>query len=442
MSGKSLESLDVVHPDCAGIDVGKRKHYVAVDPSRFEDPVRSFGSFTDDLEEMSGWLGECGVRTVALESTGVYWIPMFEVLDRAGFDVQLVNPRATKQVSGRKSDVLDCQWIRQLMSYGLLRGAFRVQDELCPLRSYVRNRSRLVRQRSRSVQHIQKALTLMNVQLDNVLSDVMGKTGQLIVRAIVSGERDGASLARFRDRRCKADRHTIARSLRGNWREEHLFALRQALDQYDVFQRQIDDCEERINAELDRLGPESEPPDDPSPPSGRAARERLLRKRLHGVLGVDLTAIPTIGVETALTIASELGPDLSAFPTSAHFCSWLGVAPGTRISGDKRLRGRTPRQVNRVGQALRMAATTARNNKTAIGVLHRNKLVRKDTARAVKATAHLLARIIYAMITKGEEYAMDGFESLEEQRKRRQLKNLKRQARRLNLTLVPVQPAA
>ena len=199
----SWTGLEEVHPDSAGIDVGKRKHYVAVDPSRFEEPVRNFGTFMQDLEAMAEWLSSCGVRQVAMESTGVYWIPVFEVLDRAGFDVHLVNPRATKQVSGRKSDVLDCQWIRQLMSYGLLRGAFRAPGALCPMRSYVRQRGQLIRDRSRTVQHMQKALGQMNVQMDNVLSDIMGKTGQLIVRAIVAGERDGAVLAKCRTSRLK-----------------------------------------------------------------------------------------------------------------------------------------------------------------------------------------------------------------------------------------------
>ena len=319
MAGKKkAERLEVVHPDCAGIDVGKRKHYVAVDPSRFEEPVRHFGTFTRDLEAMAEWLSGCGVRQVAMESTGVYWIPVFELLERAGLEVHLVNPRATKQVSGRKSDVLDCQWIRQLMSYGLLRGAFRTPDELCPMRSFVRQRGQLIRDRSRAVQHMHKALTQMNVQLDNVLSDIMGKTGQLIVRAIVAGERDGAVLARFRHGRCKADAATIAESLRGNWREEHLFALEQALARHDMLQGQIEACEARIDAELGaRAQAETSP----------TARERALRERLRRMLGADLTAIPTVGVETALTIAAEIGADLSRFPSSAHFCSWLGLAP-------------------------------------------------------------------------------------------------------------------
>lgn len=439
MTGRRAESLEVVHPDCAGIDVGKRKHYAAVDPSRFERPVRSFLSFTEDLEAMASWLGSCGVRQVALESTGVYWIPVFEVLDRAGFEVHLVNPRATKQVSGRKSDVSDCQWIRQLMSYGLLRSAFRAPDELCPLRSYSRQRGQLIRDRSRSVQHIQKALVQMNVQLDNVLSDIMGKTGQLIVRAIAAGERDGAALARFRDRRCKAGAAVIAASLRGNWRDEHLFALKQALERHDMLQDQIEACEARIDAELDALAQDGS--GDASSPQSRT-REAALRERLHRMLGVDLVAIPTVGVETALTFASEIGPDLSRFPTQGEFCSWLGLAPGTWISGEKRLNGSPKRPVNRVGQALRMAATNARSSKTAIGASHRRRLQSKEKAKAIKATAHQLGRLIYAMLIRGEEYVERDLAEMEAVRRERQIRNLRRQARRLDLALVPAEQAA
>ncbi len=439
MAKRKAERLEVVHPDCAGVDVGKRKHYVAVAPSRFERPVRNFSSFTEDLEAMASWLQECGVREVALESTGVYWIPVFEVLDRAGFEVHLVNPRATKQVSGRKSDVLDCQWIRQLMSYGLLRGAFRAPDELCPLRSYTRQRAQLVRDRSRAVQHIQKALVQMNVQLDNVLSDIMGKTGQLIVRAIVAGERDGAALARHRDGRCKAGPAVIAASLQGNWRDEHLFALGQALARYDMLQGQIEMCEKRIDAELDGLAQDGV---EDAPPPGSKARERALRKRLHRMLGVDLVAIPTVGVETALTFAAEIGPDLSRFPSQGNFCSWLCLAPPTNISGDKRLNGPPVKQTNRVGQALRQAATTARNSKTAIGASHRRRLQHMEKAKAIKATAHQLGRLIYAMLTHGEEYVERDLAEMEAVRRERQIRNLQRQARRLNLALVPTEHAA
>ena len=437
---KGSENLQVVHPDCAGIDIGKRRHYVAVDGARFEEPVRNFGTFTADLEGMAEWLSRCGVREVAMESTGVYWIPVFEVLDRAGFEVHLVNARATKQVSGRKSDVMDCQWIRQLMSYGLLRGAHRVPDEVCALRSYLRQRDELIGQRSRATHHIQKALTQMNVQLDNVLSDIMGKTGQLIVRAIVAGERDGAALAGFRDGRCKADAATIAASLRGNWRAEHLFALEQALARHDALRGQIEACEERINDELDKLArPDAgDPPEDKR---SRKGRDRALRRRLKRMLGVDLVAIPTIGVETALTVAAEVGADLSRFASVKHFRSWLGLAPGTRVSGDRRLKGRPPRRSNRLGQALRMAATTARSDKSAIGAAHRRRLARMDTAKAIKATAHELARLIYAMLTRGEEYVERDLAAWEEQRRDRMIANLQRQARRFDLVLAPATAA-
>ena len=441
MAGKTKSGyLEVIHPDCAGIDIGKRRHYVAVDGARFEEPVRNFGPFTSDLERMSEWLASCGVREVAMESTGVYWIPVFEVLDRAGFEVHLVNARATKQVSGRKSDVMDCQWIRQLMSHGLLRGAHRVPDEICALRSYLRQRDELVGQRSRATHHIQKALTQMNVQLDNVLSDIMGKTGQLIVRAIVAGERDGAALAGFRDGRCKADAATIAASLRGNWRAEHLFALQQAVARHDALRGQIEACEERINDELDKLA-RSDMPNPPEDKRSRKGRDRELRRRLKRMLGVDLVAIPTVGVETALTVAAEVGADLSRFPSVKHFCSWLGLSPGTRISGDKRLSGGPRPRSNRLGQALRMAATTARGDKSVIGAMHRRRLARMDTAKAIKATAHHLARLIYAMLTRGEQYVEQDLADWEEERRDRMIAHLQRQARRFDLTLVSASAA-
>jgi len=438
MGRKRKQAMRVVHPNCAGIDVGKSSHYVAVDEAAAERSVRTFGSFTEDLEEMAAWLLSCGVDVVALEATGVYWIPLFEVLDRAGLEVRLVDARATKQVSGRKSDVLDCQWIRELMSFGLLKGAFRPADRICELRSYVRQRGRAIRDRGRCVQHMQKALTEMNVQLDNVLSNIVGTTGQLILRAIVAGERNGVVLARFRHRNVKADEATIACSLRGTWRDEHLFALEQALERYDLLTRQIKRAEARIDDVIETIsgGVDGSEMELLAKPATKLA-ERRRQLALRAMLGVDLTAIPTIGVETALAIASEIGPDLSRFPDAAHFCSWLMLAPGTRISGGRQIRsGPQHKRFNRAGQAFRMAAMTARNSKSYIGACHRARLRRFDPGRAIKATAHQLARLVYAMLTRGEEYVAREMADYEAERRDRQVRHLQRQARRYNLELV------
>ncbi len=454
---RRTQRLSVVNPDCAGIDIGKDRHFVAVDPARSSEPVRAFDAFTRDLEAMAAWLSSCGVKKVAMESTSVYWIPVYEVLDRCGFEVMLVPPRMTKQIAGRKSDVLDCQWIWQLQSYGLLRGAFRPGDAICPLRSYVRQMKRLTEDRSRCVQHMQKALTQMNVRLDSVLADIMGVTGQKILRAIIDGERDPQCLASFRHRRVKASADTIAASLEGTWREEHLFALEQAMLRHDFFEQQIEDCEARIAAQIDDLTPPDGSADDATsdetPPPGatgaasktashrsggskHAVHDKALTMALHSMMGVDLTAIPTIGTGIALTIASEIGPDFSAFPSAQHFCSWLGVAPGTRISGGKPLPGRAHKAVNRVGQALRMAAMTARRSQTFIGARHRARLARKDAPVAITATARELACLIYLMVTRGEDYVEKGIDTYEKRRIDRTFTHLKRKARQLGYQLV------
>ena len=448
---RRTQRLRVVNPDCAGIDIGKDRHFVAVDPERTEEPVRSFGAFTRDLEEMAAWLASCGVTKVAMESTSVYWIPVYETLERAGRgDARAAaHDEADRRAQERRVGL----W--QLMSYGLLRGAFRPGDEVCPLRSYARQMRRLTGDRSRCVLHMQKALTEMNVKLDSVIANITGLTGQRILRAIIDGERDPERLATLRHRGIKADADTIAASLQGTWREEHLFALEQAMQRYDFLTQQIDDCEARVMAEIERLTPPDDLPDGGAPDhapgttsetaSSRSAnaasnytgKEGIQALALRKMMGVDLTAIPTIGPGTALVIASEIGPDFSAFPSAQHFCSWLALAPGTRISGGKNLPGKSPKAVNPVGQALRMAAMAARRSETFIGAKHRARLARMDTPVAIKATARELACLIYLMVTEGQKYVEQGIGAYEKRRLNRKFAHLDRQARKLGLQLVP-----
>jgi transposase len=442
------EPLKVVHPDCAGIDIGSREHWVAVDPARCSEPIRRFEALTDELEALADWLAQMGIKTVAMEATGVYWIPLFELLDRRGFDVYLVNSRATRQVSGRKSDVLDCQWIWQLMSYGLLRGAFRPDDAICALRALVRQRALKVHDQSRAVLHLQKALAQMNLLLAHVVSDITGKTGLAIIRKIVGGERDPKVLAGLRDCRLKADEAQVARSLHGNWRPEHLLALAQALAHFDFLATQMTECDAAIAAALaDQASSTKLPPQASKPlrsPHRSSAQQTQLHQALYQMLGVDLTAIPTIALETALVVAAETGPDLSKFPSCEHFCSWLSVAPNTRISGGKPLSGRAPKRFNRAGQALRQAAANARNSQSFIGAAHRARLARMNAPCAIKATAHQLARLIYAMLTRGESYVERGIEAFHAISRDRQLRSLRRKAAQLGVTIVlnDAQPTA
>lgn len=436
---KAQRHFQLIHPNCAGIDIGSREHWVGVDPCHGL-AVRSFTTFTDDLVKLADWLEQLKISVIAMEATGVYWIPLFELLDARGFDVYLVNSRATRQISGRKSDVLDCQWIWQLMSHGLLRGAFRPADAICSLRALVRQRATKVRDQAKALNRIQKALSQMNVQLANVISDISGVTGMKILRAILQGERDPRKLARLRDGRIKADEDTIARSLQGNWRVEHLHALDQEVACYDFLEIQIAACDAQITRALERMPMREESPQLSKKvlrsPHRSNQEQTALHQALWKMLGVDLTAIPTIGVDTALMLACEIGPDLSKFPSMKHFCSWLGVAPPTRISGGKQLPGKGPKVNNRAAQALKQAASNARNDQSFIGASHRARLARMDSGCAIKATAHQLARLIYAMLTKGQPYIEMGIEVFETQSKERQYRALLRKARKLGMELV------
>lgn len=442
-TGKSRAALTITHPNAAGIDIGNASHFVAVPPDRDAEPVREFPSFTVDLNSIADWLDACGVDIVAMESTGVYWIPLFELLESRGFKVLLVNARHVKNVSGRKSDVLDCQWLQELMTYGLLHGAFRPAEQVCVLRALWRQRQMLLKNQSRQVQHMQKALTQMNIQLANVISDVVGETGQKILRAIVAGERDGQVLAAMKNGRIHAGADEIAKSLQGNWRAEHLFELKQALDGFDFTGTQLAECDQQIEAQLVRLQAHGgEPPESKKRSRSRNAPKFDLRTQLFKLCGVDLTRIDGIDVTTALAVISETGADMTRFESAGHFASWLGLCPGTRITGGKLMSGKTKPCANRAAQALRLAAAALRPSKSALGAYFRRLCARMEKPKAITAAAHKLARLIYAMLTKGEEYVDQGQNYFEQRYTEGVLRQLAQRAEKLGMKLVPVkQPA-
>ena len=431
-------AITLTHPNAAGIDIGSAAHFVAVPPDRDDEPVREFASFTTDLHRLADWLDACGVDTVAMESTGVYWIALYELLEARGFTVLLVNARHVKNVSGRKSDVLDCQWLQQLMSFGLLRGAFRPADQVCVLRSLSRQRTMLLRSQGRFVQHMQKALTQMNIQLANVISDVVGETGQKILRAIVAGERDGLALARLKNSRIRASEDEIAKSLQGSWRAEHLFALKQALDAFDFCGTQLAECDAQVQAQLQALHVrEDEPAQGKKRGRARNAPKFDLRTQLFQMCGVDLTRIDGIDVTTALVVVSEVGADMCKFPSDKHFASWLGLCPGTKITGGKVMSSKTKRCANRAAQALRLAAAALRSSQSALGAYYRRLCARMDKPKAVTAAAHKLARLIYAMLSHGQEYTDRGQDYFEERYRQRVLHNLAQKAKAMGMQLVP-----
>jgi transposase len=440
--------LEHVNLDAAGIDVGATSHFVAVPVDR--DPagrtVREFGAFTADLYALADWLTQCRITTIALESTGVYWIALLEVLEARGFEVKLVDPRRLKQVPGRKSDILDCQWLQQLHTYGLLAGAFRPDEQVCILRSYLRQRAMLVSYAAHHIQHMQKALTQMNIQLHHVVSDITGVTGMRIVRAIVAGERSPQVLARHRDPRCHNDEATIAKALEGSWRTDHLFELRQALELFDTYHTQITACDRQIEAHLASF--DNRAGDQPVPALPRARRRYSNslsfdpRSPLFRMTGVDLTRIDGIDVATALTVVSEIGLDMTRWHSAKHFASWLGLCPGTRISGGKVLSRRTKPCANRAATALRLAANGLYHSRSALGAFLRRKKAHLGAPKAITATAHKLARLVYSMLRYGTDYVDKGQDYYEMRYQDRVLRNLARNARLLGYQLTPMPPPA
>jgi transposase len=441
-------SLEVVHSDAAGIDIGNESHYVAVPPTRDSQPVRRFGCTTAELKAMAQWLKQCRIRTLAMQSTGVYWIAVYDILEAAGLEVYLVNARETKNLPGRKSDVQESQWLMKLHTYGLLRNSFRPSQEIRTMRTYWRQRNDLVQSAGRHIQRMQKALTQMNIQLANVLSDVSGMTGQAIIKAILKGERDPHKLAALRDFRVKASEEQIARSLEGNWQQDLLFVLKQEQDGYEFCQKQMAECDRQLEQYLQRTEDRSQGASLPQ----EKRKERLKKKKgnkpqfdlrtgLFRMAGVDLTRIDGIDVMTATTILSEVGWDMSKWETEDHFVSWLRLCPDNRISGDKIVgKGRLPTK-NRVSIALKMAASSLRPSNTYLGAQFRRLRTKLGAPVAIKAMAAKLARLVYRMLRYGMKYVDRGADFYEVQHRLLQIKQLKSKAAKLGFQVV-VQPAA
>ena len=431
-----------VNLNAAGIDIGSEQHWVAVPEGRDKVSVREFGAFTTDLVALADWLAQCGITTVAMEATGVYWIPLFELLERRGFEVKLVDARRVKNVPGRKSDVLDCQWLQQLHTYGLLAGAFRPADQLCILRGYMRQREMLVQASSMHIQHMQKALQQMNLLLHNVVSDITGVTGMKILKAIIDGERNPKALAKHRDARCRHSAATIAKSLVGNYREEHLFALTQAVSLYETYQAKIADCEAAVAR---HLSSQPQRTDDEPPASQKRSQakdfmraEVDMRAQLFKLTGVDLFSIAGLGADTLLTLGGEVGFDMTPWKSQKHFTSWLAVCPGTKKSGGRILTSKTRRSSNRAAAAFRIAASTLLRSKTALGAFYRRLRARIGAPAAITATARKIAVLYYSLLKNGTTFVETGQAAYEQKYQRRRFKGMQKQALAMGYQLVPI----
>jgi transposase len=435
----------ILIPHAAGIDIGATEIYICVPLDRDPQPIRRFGTFTQDLLAVATWLQQCGVTSVAMESTGVYWIPLYQILETRGLEVCLVNARHVKNVPGRKTDVQDCQWLQYLHSVGLLRASYRPPETVCAVRSLLRHRDSLVRLAAVHTQHLQKALNQMNLQLHHVLSDITGVTCLAILDAILAGERDPAVLATHRDRRIKASAETIAKALVGDYRPEHLFTLRQSLAAYRHYQQLIGACDCQIQKLLAAFASEIDPTVSPLPPATTSHRKPQgnaprfdLRAELYRILGLDLTQVPGLNASTVYALFAELGADLGKFPSDKHFASWLGLCPDNRISGGKVLSVKTRHVKHRVTQALRLAAQSLYRSQSTLGAYFRRMRAKLGAPKAITATAHKLARIVYHLLTTREPYAESHLAKHEDLYRKRLESRLHAQARTLGFQLVPV----
>jgi len=437
--------MSQVNPNAAGVDIGAVEIVGCVAGDETTQIVKAFGNYTVDLQAIGRWMKEHNIRTIAMESTGVYWIPLFEEMERQGFECLLISSRSLRRVSGRKSDIADAQWIQTLHSYGLLESSFRPQAELVALRTMLRHRGQLLEHRSPHIQQMQKALLQMNVQLSQALSDVTGETGQAIIRTIVAGERDALKLAAFRDRNCKKSAEEIGKALTGTWREEHLFIVKQSLELYDFYTKQVEDCDAeidriyamtRVDWEGGALKPLPQKKRNSHSKNAPQNREEI-RKHLKRISGVDLSVVDGFGVSLAQTVIMEVGTDMGKFPSEKHFCSWLGLAPKHEISGAKVLKNKTMKTKNRAGQAFRMAAQSVKRADCVFGSLYRRLKSRLDKAQATVATAHAIARVVYRMLKYKVEYEKISVEEYEKKYQEAQIKYMKKKAEKFGFQLVP-----
>jgi transposase len=444
---KAKGELPVLNPNAAGIDIGANEIYVSVPPDRDPEPVRCFPTFTEDLHRLADWLKGCGIQTVAMEATGVYWIPLFQILETLGFEVCLVNARYYQNVPGRRTDVSDCQWLRYLHSVGLLRPSFRPVDQVCVLRSLLRHRDSLIQTAATHVLRMQKALDQMNLQIHHVISDITGLTGLRIIDAILAGQRDPKELADLRDRRVKASEETIMKALIGDYRREHLFTLKQSLAAWRNYQKLITECDQEIEQQLHTFDDKIDTRVQPLP-ALKVKRKKLfgnephfdLRGHLYRIFGVDLTAIPGMNILTAHTLLAEVGPDLSRFRSASAFASWLGLCPDNDISGGKRLSVKTRHVNNRAAVALRMAANGLYKSHSWLGEFYRRMRAKLGSPKTITAAAHKLARIVFHMLKTRQAYDETIFAKLEEKARTRTEARLKAQAKALGFQLVPTQP--
>jgi transposase len=438
------DDMPVMNKNAAGIDVGAAESWVSVPPDRSQEPIRRFEMFTRDLNQLGQWLKQCGIETVAMESTGVYWVAVSQILERQGIEVVLVNARHVKNVSGRKSDCLDCQWLRILHTFGLLAGSFRLTDAMGVLRHYLRHRQMLIESAAAHIQHMQKALTQMNLQLEHVISDITGLTGMRIIRAILKGERNPRRLAEMRDVRTKNDEATIAKALEGNYREEQLFVLRQAVELFDYYQLQLAACDGQIAAYMKTLESKVDLKADPLPAARVKKKNRRNdlvfagREEAYRISGVDMTQIDGISESAALTILSEIGVDVSAWKTEKHFASWMTVCPNNKVTGGRIFQRRTRKSSNRVRNVLCLCGQTLFNSRSALGAFARRMRSRLGVEKAIVATAHKLALLIYRLLKFGKIYVDIGQDAYENKYRERAVRNLARQAKQYGLSLAPI----